>query len=41
MQFQATLPETKQSEPIDEAHIARMPSAEIIRLRRAHRVEPR
>ena len=39
MQFAATVPESKESEEIDQAQLARMPSADLVRLQRAHKAE--
>jgi hypothetical protein len=39
MQFAATVPESKESEEIDQTQLARMPSADLIRLQRAHKAE--
>lgn len=39
MQFKSTVPESKESEQIDHAQLARMPSADLVRLKRAHKAE--
>ena len=39
MQFKSTVPESKESEQIDHAQLTRMPSADLIRLKRAHKAE--
>ncbi len=39
MQFNPTIPEVKESEEIDNAQLVRMSSADLIRLKRAHKAE--
>jgi hypothetical protein len=39
MQFNAAIPEIKESEEIDNTQIIRMSSADVIRLKRAHKAE--
>ena len=39
MQFTPTIPEVKESEEIDNNQLIRMSSADLIRLKRAHKVE--
>ena len=39
MQFAATVPESKESEAMDQTQLARMPSADLVRLQRAHKAE--
>lgn len=39
MEFQAEIPESKESEETDTAQLNRMSSADLIRLKRAHRAE--
>jgi len=39
MQFKPTVPEMKESEDIDNTQLIRMSSADLIRLKRAHKAE--
>jgi hypothetical protein len=39
MQFKSTVAESKESEQIDHGQLARMPSADLVRLKRAHKAE--
>jgi len=39
MKFQPTVPEIKESEEIDNTQLIRMSSADLIRLKRAHKAE--
>ena len=39
MQFTPTIPEVKESEEIDNTQLVRMSSADLIRLKRAHKAE--
>ena len=39
MQFNPTIPEMKESEDIDNTQLIRMSSADLIRLKRAHKAE--
>lgn len=39
MQFKTEVSETKETEEIDNAQLARMQSADLIRLKRAHKAE--
>lgn len=39
MQFKPTIPEIKESEENDNTQLVRMSSADIIRLKRAHKAE--
>ena len=39
MKFDPTIPETKESEEIDNTQILRMSSADLIRYKRAHKAE--